>query len=419
MKLKLDAAFLWVLILFVSVLSLLFVSLWEIGNQTFSDKLASQRVSDLLGRYLIVRNSIDELEHFDISYEEIISDTPVGDDITESTYNKYIRKIIEENTNNRLYVKFTKVDQVIVWIKDKKNDDTWVGLPAQPLRKVVELFALRYMAIALLLVLLSAWFFSYVLNRYISSLVRGANSLSVGSMPKFDTRLWPRELKILASAFVNSAKALKDRSQAKENLLAGISHDIRTPIFRIKLAAELIKDKELDTVLSIVEDVDEIDELLSQFIIYSRTGKSESKVKININDVVSDIKRKKEFNFEISDCNIEWKFQPVGIKRAIENILENACKHGKQPICMYVFILDEKLVMRVVDHGEGMTFVNSIQEYDDINWMRYVDDRQSHGLGMSIVNDIVAINNGVLYLGKNNQDLFEVKILFSKDSDEY
>ena len=86
---------------------------------------------------------------------------------------------------------------------------------------------------------------------------------------------------------------------------------------------------------------------------------------------------------------------------------------------MYVFILDQKLVMRVVDHGEGMTFVNSIQEYDDINWMRYVDDRQSHGLGMSIVNDIVAINNGVLYLGKNNQDLFEVKILFSKDSDEY
>ncbi len=419
MKLKFDSAFLWLVILFVSIFSFLFISMWEVWNQTFSQDLSVQRVDNLLGTYVLVRYKEGKDQEYHLEFNEKVLVQPIGEVVDNIPYNTLIKKIIEARYEGRLQVRFTKLDQVMVWIKDKDADATWVGLPVAPLRKGFEKFTSSYMFIGIVFIFFSAWFFSYIINIYIRSLVKGAEALSVGSIPRFDTRLWPKELRMLAKTFTQSSQILSERTQAKEELLRGVSHDIRTPLFRIRLAIGLIAEGEAEVVEtevveSIVEDIDEINELLSQFIVYSRTGKSELKKEIKIIEVIYDALKHRDIDFQMYDQSITWFCQPIGMKRIIENLLDNGMKHGKSPIKLHVSSDDDELSISVLDHGKGIGSMVGDYKYEDINWEECITSDKEHGLGLSIVNDIAVRNDGVMSLGKNLNDTFYVKIVFSK-----
>lgn len=250
------------------------------------------------------------------------------------------------------------------------------------------------------------------LNRPLRRLQNAANSYSkTGKAPYLETNHGPQEIREVNQAFNHMVYTLEQTERDRRIMLAGISHDLRTPLTRIRLTAEMLPDEFLRE--GLVYDVDDMDAILNQFISYMRDGSDEDLKDTNINSLLQELMvqfKPLDVRFEPQDVPI-IAARSLSLKRLIANLINNAKRYAAEPIELTANVQGDHLKISVADHGEGIPedqIEELMQPFVRGNAARTV---QGSGLGLAIVKRIVDIHQGELSIHNRPEGGLEAVIL--------
>ena len=194
-------------------------------------------------------------------------------------------------------------------------------------------------------------------------------------------------------------------------MLSGISHDLRTPLTRLKLQLSFIKDQELSKKMSI--DIDEMESMLNEYLQFTSSTYLEKNETFDISELIENITGKLN-NINIAKklaARIYMNGKKNLIKRSLENIIGNSVKYAKK-INLELIKTNNNILIVIDDDGPGIPK----DEYNNVFKPFYKIDKSrggsksSVGLGLSITSDIIKSHGGNIVLDKSPLNGLRVKI---------
>ena len=219
------------------------------------------------------------------------------------------------------------------------------------------------------------------------------------------------EIRKAGQEFDKMRKRILRHLNQRSEMLSGISHDLRTPLTRIKLQLAMIKDENLSQKLS--SDVDEMEKMLNEYLQFASTGAKDKTETFNISEQISDLINKYENPNIIKDFNdrIYYNGRKNLINRCINNLIENSLKFAKK-VEVKIEKQQDNIIIAISDDGPGIPQ----EEYENITKPFYKIDKSrsekksSVGLGLSIASDIVKSHGGDIKFAKSKFGGLEVAI---------
>lgn len=277
------------------------------------------------------------------------------------------------------------------------DEEFWVALPHERIEHPVSQMLLVWGSIVLLLALLGAYFIARQVVHPLKRLVLAAGQVGMGQTPDLLPEQGAQEMVAVSHAFNQMSVDLASNERERALVLAGISHDLRTPLSRVRLAAELSQDASLRNGLT--ADVEQMDEVIRQFLDYARLDENEAAVPTNVPTLVYDVAQR----FKAQAVSLSLNLQPLPVlavrplllKRSLANLLDNAIKYGGGKITVQLNRQADKLVMSVMDRGAGIP--DGQRESAKRPFIRLESarsDATGSGLGLAIVERAARLHGG-------------------------
>ncbi len=225
----------------------------------------------------------------------------------------------------------------------------------------------------------------------------------------------PIEIRHVQQAFLRLWRSLLAAEHEREALLAGVSHDLRTPVGRMRLALGLYGDGAHPRLIEELEhDLNELEHIATQFVTYARSNSEEQSTQVVLDDLIAAVLRAR-----IGQPAIDWigaASQPVrleahNVRRVLENLIDNGLRHGKMPIQVRTEQSELDVTLIVRDAGSGIRpedHVAALQPF-----VRFAaEEAPGSGLGLAIVDRIARRHGGRVSMIKA-ADHFEVRVTFA------
>lgn len=415
-----------VLVVFVVLFSL-FMSLWFFWRTLYLPEIQQH------ARYLAVELEIlnnPDLRIFHNQAEvdvdawlknrvgiEYVTDPREFPNVREKVIAEFFTQQIEKKLATEL-----KMQDVTVYFQFKPSPRIWIQTPEmngnwvrEPLKTYANyspelvfgwLLGIPLLAAAIILTLVRQ------LNRPLRRLQNAANSYSkTGKAPYLETNHGPQEIREVNQAFNHMIYTLEQTERDRRIMLAGISHDLRTPLTRIRLSAEMMPDDDF-LKEGLIYDVEDMDAILNQFISYMRDGSDEELQETDLNVLLQEL----IIQFKPLDIRFNAQELPLiqarslSLKRLIGNLINNSKRYGAEPIELSAELLEDQIRIRVADNGTGIPedqIADLMQPFVRGNEARTV---QGSGLGLAIVKRIVDIHQGELTIQNREQGGLEAII---------
>jgi len=311
----------------------------------------------------------------------------------------------------------------VMYVQVHLLDGSWVHFKW----KVVER-GFRYgsneLLILLAMVLLGVLILVMIAVRWVvqplKTLARAADELgqNINASPLKETG--PREVRAAAHAFNSMQKKLQDYLQDKTHFLAAISHDLKTPLTRLRLRAELLEDQDQVLCDKIKQDLAEMEWLLQRALDYMRgVFQDEAPQWVDVTALLDALQadlaeQQKIVMWSSIPLHPLW-VKPVAFKRALMNVFDNAIRYGKRAFLL-IEETSEGLVLTVYDEGEGV----AVQVLGKLTEPFFRADPSRNprlggmGLGLSIVDAIVKDHGGNLSFSLEKGRGLVVKMLWPR-----
>ncbi|MFV7501197.1 ATP-binding protein [Acinetobacter pittii] len=331
--------------------------------------------------------------------------------IAEFFTNHVEKKLANEIGTKDVTVYFQFKPSPRIWIQTPEMHGNWVREPLKTYANYSPELLVGWVVGVPLLSAIIILILVRQMNRPLRRLQNAANQYSKsGTAPYLDTNHGPLEIRQVNQAFNRMVYTLDQTERERRIMLAGISHDLRTPLTRIRLTAEMLPDEFLRE--GLVYDVDDMDAILNQFISYMRDGSDEELKDTNINMLLQELVvqfKPLDIQFEMQDVPI-IPARSLSLKRLIANLINNAKRYGAEPIELSAKVENEHILITVADHGEGIP-EDQIEELMQ-PFVRGDSARtiQGSGLGLAIVKRIVDIHHGEIQIHNREQGGLEVII---------
>jgi len=248
-------------------------------------------------------------------------------------------------------------------------------------------------------------------TRPIVNLAKAAEKFGKGEYIKEFRPSGAREIRQAAYEFDKMRKRISVHLKQRSEMLSGISHDLRTPLTRLKLQLALIKQQDLAKKMG--DDIEEMERMLNEYLEFSRNQKSEDTEIIHIDNLINEIIKKydsKKITTHFEN-NIKISMRKNSIKRCLINLIDNGLSYGKK-----VEIFTKKTIKDVIifidDDGPGIPekeYANVLKPFYRIDKSRG-QNKSGVGLGLSIANDIIRSHGGNISLEKSRSNGLRVKI---------
>ena len=272
--------------------------------------------------------------------------------------------------------------------------------------KTARIFVMWNIAISILTVIIAIIFMKNQL-RPIKLLKKHIANFSLNQKISKFKPSGAKEIRELSVSFIDMEKRLKKFINQRTMMLASISHDLRTPLTRMKLELEMMDDPSKEF---LEEDINFMESIINQYLSFTKSINNEDKAIINIfnylNKFVREYKKVNKniiFKTKNIDENELVFIQPLAFKRVLQNIMDNALKFGNKARIKLVRTSNKKIMIHIDDNGPGVEkkFLDKLCEpFFKTDKSRNIDNK-GVGLGLSIAKDIVLANNGELNFNKS------------------
>lgn len=311
----------------------------------------------------------------------------------------YLKKMLGDETRVRI-----QPQQSLLWIRFSANENFyWAGFPSPETLEMHD-FSSRTLFLVLIvigLLGLSAFALARYITQPLAKLASSVNMVGRGEYPSPLPVSGPSELMALNRGFNAMMIHLKQVDADRAILLAGVSHDLRTPLARLRLGVEMnIQDQSELKIM--IEEIETVDRIIDQFLDFSRTDSESKSLLQDITPLIAACVARYRHN------NLDVRFTPspnfpsllirtAACERLILNLINNALSHGKPPVEISTGFNDKVAWIDVFDHGAGFPKENRERlkaPFQRGSEARTVEGNLGAGLGLAIVDRIVRLHHG-------------------------
>ena len=302
---------------------------------------------------------------------------------------------------------------VKIIIQIEENKFLFINVDKDRLYSETAFVFLLWMLFASILLLLFSYFFMNKQIRPLKRLSIIAETFGRGlDAPELKVA-GALEIKQTANAFNQMRTRIKRFLKQRTDMLAGVSHDLRTPLTRMKLQLSLLKDEKAKKELEL--DISEMTAMLDSYVSFVRSEAPEPIDNININKLVQDIIKNidvKKYKIKLVEQNIiKTSGRPIQLKRAVQNVIDNSLRYSDE-INIEIISHDDGCILVIEDNGPGIPD----QNYEDVFKPFFTLDpsrnklKGESGLGLSITRDIIRSHGGDIKLSKSSYGGLKSKI---------
>jgi two-component system osmolarity sensor histidine kinase EnvZ len=295
------------------------------------------------------------------------------------------------------------------------DDDYWVYISRDPVARTYGTQWIGWAAVALLLSVIGAILITRLINRPLAQLSRASAELGSGRNPAPLPEIGPVEIRTVNESFNRMVAALGKLEADRALLLAGISHDLRTPLSRLRLELEMAQLPEVSRA-AMVGDIEQMDAIVCQFLDYARKTPQAPAAEVDLSAAVTAAVQRARIDAE-PNASLDVRVAPqvrvrgfaIEIDRALDNLLTNAVRYGRDSetgrlhVTVSLTANADLAMVAVIDQGSGVTA-------DQIDRLLRPFERgetarsgsTGAGLGLPIVDRIARMHAGSLRLLPNS-----------------
>ena len=329
-----------------------------------------------------------------------------------SPMDRSLRRELKSTFGNNNYWFSTSKFKNAVEIKIKSENEVIEFLVPKEMVSAssVRLFVLWTTLPSLILVLIALVFLKNQ-TRPLVRLAKAAEKFGKGDYVNDFRPSGAAEIRKAAYEFDRMAKRINRHLNQRSEMLSGISHDLRTPLTRLKLQLAMIKEKDVSKNMS--KDIDEMEGMLNDYLQFAKTQAKENTTTINLSNLFIEIKKdlKSENHNLINSEETILKGRVSSLKRCFENVINNGLTYGKK---VYVSLhkSSNRVIVNIEDDGPGIAedqYKNVFKPFFRLDKSRSLN-KSGVGLGLAIVEDIINSHGGNIQLGKSQYKGLQVKI---------
>jgi len=343
----------------------------------------------------------------DLSEREGIRVYPAepGDRLTDPPQDRPVLQLAINEIRRELgpgtRVAFARDGVEAFWVSFRIEDDEyWIMLPRERVERRLALQWLGWVVLTAALALLGAFVVVFRVRRPLAALTRAAADIGRGRIPAPLEESGPAEIQTVSRAFNQMTRDLARLEDDRALVLAGVSHDLRTPLARLRLGLEMAgADPQLKAGMS--ADIDDIDRIIGQFLDFARAARGEPLAAVDLAALAREVVgRYRETGHAVADeiaAVPELALRPLAVRRLLSNLLDNAFRYGEKDVLVRVVPAADGAVAEVLDRGPGIPAdeVERLkQPFTRIETETARSGKGGSGLGLAIVDRIARMHGG-------------------------
>ncbi len=311
-------------------------------------------------------------------------------------------------------------ESYVLWIRIEAFPHMLLRIPLSELQE--EDFApLFYNSILMALLIIGcSWVYIRLRNRPLIALEQAALKVGRGETPSPLPVSGATEIRAVTKAFNQMSKGIQALEDDRTLLMAGVSHDLRTPLTRIRLATEMMSPEEGFLAESIIQDTEECNEIIGQFMDYLRPAEPDKYEPVNLNRIVEGIVNSEQTEQAVQmeaflyDELKPFPGNPVAIRRAVTNLVINAIRYGHGWVLLTTGLsADKKQVwICVEDNGPGIDAEQLNKLFEPFVRGDAARGSDGTGLGLAIVKRIVVQHGGAVSVNNRSEGGLKVQVSF-------
>ena len=394
---------------------------WQLVTRKLSSAVASEiatfvDVAPSLGLNKVVELS-KKFYDAEVNYipnQKLINNIPKPINLVENTLSKELSKIM---TDNFWVDAHTYEKRVIVQI-EKKEGIYEFTIPRRNVYATNSHIFLVWMVISSLLLVSVAVIFMRQQIKPIEKLSKAAQQFGLGKKMENFKPSGATEVRRAAEAYLKMQERIERFIEQRTLMLAGVSHDLRTPLTRLKLQLEMLSDDK--TNIELLSDVNEMQKMLENYLDFAEDVTREKAIKTDLKQMIKEIINSESIENKVIEFNVKndkpifFECRAIAMKRCITNLLNNACSYGDD-IKVALEKKKDVIDISIEDNGPGIDKI----DYDKAikPFIRLDSSRNQNipgsGLGLSISQDITSNHGGKLIMSRSNLGGLKVQLKFS------
>ncbi|SES64119.1 two-component system sensor histidine kinase EnvZ [Thorsellia anophelis] len=303
----------------------------------------------------------------------------------------------------------------VIWLNTEYSPDIWIRVPLIEVHQGGIFAILRYTVFIILLAIIIAWLFFRFQNKPLMELEGAAKILGKGDIPLPVKEQGAADVRSVVRAFNHMVSDIKKLEDDRRLIIAGVSHDLRTPLARLRLISEMLPEEEMSVQESINLEVEECNKILQQFLDFMHTGEEIKKQPIEINtlliDVISHFSEHLEgLEYELYDGPLDVMADPISMKRVINNLIVNAQNYGNGWIKVVSGRAAKQVWIQIDDDGPGINPEDLDRIFEPFVRGEAARTTSGSGLGLSIVKRIIESHKGSIFVSRGVRNGFSIRI---------
>jgi len=290
------------------------------------------------------------------------TDTPLPDGGHHLPYLQLLEAALTQRAGSPIHVKTSQpAAELWYWAEIAAGGkQIRIGFPQQRIGTQPTLALALVLGIVSLLTLLTSLLLVRRLTLPLARLTAASTRMGEGATPELLPESGPLELATLAHAFNRMTRQVRELLDNRTTLLAGISHDLRTPLARLRLALEILAEKPSPELIARMNrDIEEMNHMIGSFLDLARGLHNEEKQRVNIGELIGQAVE----DARSGGATIEWmpcapqqrECAPRALRRILDNLLQNAVRYGGgAPVRVECDGDENNMVIRILDRGPGI-----------------------------------------------------------------
>lgn len=307
----------------------------------------------------------------------------------------------------------------VLWVRLPAGERRfWVVFPRARIERDPITAVVAWSVAGLGIAMLATFLLMWRLNHPLGELARAAEKLGKGGDPEPIAETGPDEIRGLARAFNQMKEDLRNGERERATFLAGVSHDLRTPLSRLRLDVEMLEGKvEAEVQRAMVSDLEDMNAIIDQFIDFARSEATEPLSSVNLSELARSCAERAMRSGAAVGCELAdvpaMAMRPLALQRLLDNLLGNAARHAGGEVLLRTAMRGKGVEVAVLDRGPGIPAGMAERLKQPFTRADVARSGSSGaGLGLAIANRVALLHGGRLDLLAREGGGLEARVTF-------